>query len=397
MPKNTVSVVLLTLFSVLIPAGPVPAGAPEGGWDTKTSLERILRIFPRNHAAAYYLGMVCLRTGDLDGAVAAWEAYLALAPDDAKSAVTRELLTLVRLERARRFAKATAKKDPAELASRVGPRTVAVLSFSHDGSRENRLLAKGLAAMLITDLSRLSGITVVEREKMQFLLQEMALGETGVVEQRTAAKTGRLLLAGRLVRGEVVGAGDISISAVTLDTLRAEETGSVRRRGPRSSVFALEGELFAAVVRALGLNTASVPGAASQSRGTSYRAFLSYCEGLDAMDRGDFRAAGEAFGRAHSLDPLFDMALDALLALPRRFSWEDLETLAQFAETHLTSFNFTTAAPTWDAVEAWITQLTGGLDPAVVDELLGSQSEESAQKIIQDYLDQFGFTLPPIP
>ena len=74
------------------------------------------------------------------------------------------------------------------------PNSIAVLSFNNR-SGQNKLtpLQKGLAVMLITDLVKVEQLRVVERVKIQALLDELELGSSGLVNTKTAPRVGKLL------------------------------------------------------------------------------------------------------------------------------------------------------------------------------------------------------------
>jgi len=63
--------------------------------------------------------------------------------------------------------------------------------------------------MLITDLSKVATLQVVERIKMQALLDEMSLGTSGLVDPNTASKVGKLL------RAHFISTGDLKLGKVT--------------------------------------------------------------------------------------------------------------------------------------------------------------------------------------
>ena len=80
--------------------------------------------------------------------------------------------------------------------------TVAVVSFKNIGeSRDLDPLQKGLADMLITDLSKVKKLTLVERVKLQKLLKEIGLGMSGLVDTDTAPRVGKLLGASDVING----------------------------------------------------------------------------------------------------------------------------------------------------------------------------------------------------
>src|SRR5215467_13039256 len=103
--------------------------------------------------------------------------------------------------------------------------TVAVLYFDYSGkSADMSVLRKGLAQMLISDLSTLDGVKLVERDRLEEILAELKLGQSGKIDPASAAKVGKLLGARYMVLG---GYFDL------METLRADarvvevETGKV--------------------------------------------------------------------------------------------------------------------------------------------------------------------------
>ena len=67
--------------------------------------------------------------------------------------------------------------------------TVAVCYYQDLSSgQESSGFQKGLAAMVISDLTKIKSIKVVERVRLQALLEEMKLGQTGIVDPKTAPR-----------------------------------------------------------------------------------------------------------------------------------------------------------------------------------------------------------------
>jgi hypothetical protein len=52
-----------------------------------------------------------------------------------------------------------------------------------------------------TDLTQVPGLKVLEREKVQKLLAEMRLGDSGLAEDATAVRTGRMMRAEKVIVG----------------------------------------------------------------------------------------------------------------------------------------------------------------------------------------------------
>jgi len=82
--------------------------------------------------------------------------------------------------------------------------TMAVLYFENNSIVDKEKLeplGKGMASMLITELTKVKAFKVVERERLNDVLAELKLAQTGVIEQSTAQKIGKLLGAQTLLLG----------------------------------------------------------------------------------------------------------------------------------------------------------------------------------------------------
>lgn len=82
--------------------------------------------------------------------------------------------------------------------------SLAVLDFKNNSSiiRFDRL-EKAVPEMLKTELSQYQGIVVVERSKIESILSEQALAQTGLIEDMTAQEVGRMVGAQYIITGEI--------------------------------------------------------------------------------------------------------------------------------------------------------------------------------------------------
>jgi TolB-like protein len=82
--------------------------------------------------------------------------------------------------------------------------TIAILYFENNSVVDKDKLdplKKGLADMLITEMSKIKGLKVVERQRIQSVVEELNLGETDLVDKNTSQKMGKLLGAKVLLFG----------------------------------------------------------------------------------------------------------------------------------------------------------------------------------------------------
>lgn len=194
--------------------------------------------------------------------------------------------------------------------------TVAVLPF-HNRSADPGLtpLQKGFAFLLMTDLAQVEGITVVERVRLQALLEELRLGASGLVEKQSEPRLGRLLGAGHLVGGDLTSGPHTEVGILS-DVLRVSDQSSLGRpaaEGMLEQIFEMEKKILFGVVDLLRIKlTKPQREKLSQPLTTSYQALLYLSCGLDATDRGNFEQAGSCYRRALKEDPQFTPARAAL-------------------------------------------------------------------------------------
>jgi curli biogenesis system outer membrane secretion channel CsgG len=91
----------------------------------------------------------------------------------------------------------------------AGKKIVCVMDLedksSHSHSWQN--VGTGIAEMMVTALSETKKYTIIEREKLEAVIEEQKLGASGAVTAQTAAKIGRLLGAQYIITGAVTEFG----------------------------------------------------------------------------------------------------------------------------------------------------------------------------------------------
>ncbi|MCX8117570.1 MAG: CsgG/HfaB family protein [Desulfobacterota bacterium] len=194
--------------------------------------------------------------------------------------------------------------------------TVAVLYFENKtGNPDLDPLQKGLALMLITDLSTLKGLQVVERIKLQALVEEMGFGTAGLVQPGTAPRVGRLLGARWIIGGEIVK-GSIHLKSTLLDVGEQRIVGQPLVTGELADLFRLEKELLFKLIEFLKIEVS--PQEREELRkyiSTNLRALTLLFKGIEASDRGQYEKAGQFYESALKEDPKIFVARSALQEL----------------------------------------------------------------------------------
>jgi TolB-like protein len=192
-----------------------------------------------------------------------------------------------------------------------GPTTVAVLEFENSSKKEDmEPLRKGLREMMMTDLSQVSSIKMVERGRLQDLLQEMKLAEGQFIDPATAAKLGKGLAATAVLTGSYLAVGEnIRIDARMVKVETGEVIMAEQVAGTQDDFFTLQKVLAEKMVDRL--DVAATPQeqlALRRPQTANFQAFMDYSRGSNARDEGDFRRARALFYKAVKADPAFTLA-----------------------------------------------------------------------------------------
>ena len=280
--------------------------------DARGVLEEALRIDPGSEEAIFVLGAVYDEAGADSIAGALYRRYLDEHPDGAlRDELTRRLQVVRRRALQRSVDQALARE--AELASTPPePRTVGVFPFTYQGSDERlRPLGRALAEMVTTDLSQSSRLRVLERLRVQLLLDEMALSDQERVDPATAARSGRLLGAGRVVQGVLDGnEAQLVMEAVVVPVGDSTRAGSpLTARDPAQRFFEMENRIVLDLFRSMNIQLTAAEREAVTHRPTeNLDALLAFGLGLEAQDGGRYQEAEQHFSEAARLDPNFGAA-----------------------------------------------------------------------------------------
>jgi TolB-like protein len=185
---------------------------------------------------------------------------------------------------------------------------VAVLYFDDNtGDAAFGPLRKGLADMMITDLSAVPGVRVVEREKLQQLLMELKLQQSTFFEKATAQRIGKGIGARYVVTGAIAKWDpEIRLDLRMIEVASGKVVLAEKVVG-QMSIFALQQELVRRFLAGLRLRTTPP---ALTSRVPDTARLLVFSRGLDLVDRGELEAASKTLAMITSGAPEFKLARD---------------------------------------------------------------------------------------
>ena len=207
---------------------------------------------------------------------------------------------------------------PADAAAPPAKRPV-VLVLYFDNETNNRdfdVLQKGLADMMVTDLIASGAADVVEREKLQALVDELNLQRTKYFDSATAQKLGKLVGATHAVVGAIQEAKDrlrLSVRVIEQDTAKVLVAQEVF--GPKDELFELQQRLVTLMLAALDVKLGRKTQVHSAG---NVDALLSYSKAVDLADHGELTLAATRMAEVLQRSPGSELARDQKDALARR-------------------------------------------------------------------------------
>ena len=193
---------------------------------------------------------------------------------------------------------------------------IAVLYFDTGSDNAELLrLKKGLADMLISDLSKIKMLNVIERARLEEILKEQKMNNSKEFDAATATKLGKLMGVQYILTGSYFDMmGSMRIDARIIDV----ETGKIIKSegidGATNTFFDLEKKLVVKIAGGLNVDLAVGEQANVTKNETSlrYETYLQYSDALDQMDKGDKSNAIENFKKVLQKNPDFAPAQQAL-------------------------------------------------------------------------------------
>jgi TolB-like protein len=201
---------------------------------------------------------------------------------------------------------------------------IAVLPFNNGGSygqgkEDFDALERGIAGMMISELTQNPAARVVERQEIQRLVDEQNLGAQGRVDPQTAAKIGKLVGARYMVMGTFVDFyGDFRVDVRLINTETGEVVKTESERMQRDHMFDIIRNIAARLMK--DANLPALQRQASEQRmgrQVPTEALTYYSRALLYSDHGQKDKAVEMFNRAIAIFPDYAEAKDGLQRVQR--------------------------------------------------------------------------------
>lgn len=268
------------------------------------------RLSPGDPLGPMVIGACQEKAGRYDLAHVTYSDFASRYPRARGVAAVRAAAQLALRAQATQTAKLALARESTLTTLPPEPSTVAVLPLTIAGDSSLQPLSRGLAELITSDLALVRSLRLLERMQVGSLVDELRLSQSARVDSTTVARVGRLLRAERMVQGvaAITENGPVRMSSAVVRG-NGEVRAGAQVNGTFKRLLDLEKELVLGLATQLGIQLTEVERQRILRQGPkNLAAFLAYSQGLEAMDRGDYKAAATAFSAAVRADPSFSAA-----------------------------------------------------------------------------------------
>jgi len=262
--------------------------------------------------ANLFIGLIHEHRHEYDQAINAYRAALSLSPNKQTREKLESRLDVLINQKVQAEAATALENEATIKVSEIPENTIAVVDFDNSNLPPDLApISKGLAEFTAIDLSKIHSLQVVDRLKIDAIMNELALSSSGYADPSTSPRVGRLVGSNRIVTGSVLGTddGQIRLDGVVVDTRDSAITRTEPSEGDLRDFFKVQKAFVFGIIDDLGITLTPEERDAIQKVPTeSYLAFLAYSRGLDYRSRGMYREAQQQFNDAVVEDNSFGQA-----------------------------------------------------------------------------------------
>lgn len=246
--------------------------------------------------------------------------------------------------------------------SLYGNKVIAISYFDNTTANSKyNSLSKGIADMLITDLSKVRDIDIVEREKLEKLIKEIKLGQSKYFDQSTAQKLGKGLGAASILTGAFyVLDGVIRIDARLINVESGKVMAADEVTGKTSDFFSLHKQLVNLLTQSLRI-TNKTKSIFDYDNKIELKAVVNYSDAITYEDNGLDESATKLLESTLQEYPEFLFAqtkLDKIRAFIIEKEKEREQLLLQELNTFLSNIDPSSKTFSRDVMAIWANMLT---------------------------------------
>jgi TolB-like protein len=215
-------------------------------------------------------------------------------------------------------------------------RVVAVLYFDNNtGDASLDVLQKGFADMMVTDLSGVNELQLVEREKLQQILEEQKLQRSKYFDPRTTVRIGKLVGAQYTVAGSFLAMDpQLRVDIRLVENKSGAVLLAEQVTGLKNRLFDLQQQLVSRFIAGLQVKLDGAP--KLRSRAPDVDTLLRYSQGIDLADQGKLQEATQQLATVVSKAPTFLLARERHEQLLARLKAAEAKRAEALSDVHET-------------------------------------------------------------
>ncbi len=184
-------------------------------------------------------------------------------------------------------------------------------------NQELEWLGSGIADAITFKYSKVKDIIIVDRTNVEKIMQEIELGQYGLVDKKSAKNVGKALGADMLVSGSFVKMGNnVRISAKLVEVESHKIINQVQIDGTIDDIFKLQDDVAINLIKGEGsevrLSDAEEKRITSSHKAKNLSAYEFYSKGQDFYIKNQYYEGIEMFTKAIEIDSNYDLAYTGL-------------------------------------------------------------------------------------
>ncbi|MFH1197548.1 MAG: CsgG/HfaB family protein [bacterium] len=275
-------------------------------------LLKALERFPGDPELIFHLGLNYELLNDKARALEYYKQYPAVPSDSPYKELMYGRYLYLSREVAYAEIKEMVKQEQSISQTKLSKDTLAVFPLKYLGPQDNYSpLGRGFSEMISMDLAKVDKLTVLERVRLQAIMDELKLGQSPQMDESTAPRTGKILRAGLVYSGSynVSEDGQLKVDIGSWEVETGSESEWVSKSDDVHYLFQLEKDLVFRIIQDLEIELTSEERQQIEYIPTeNIEAFLAFSRGLISEDGGMFGEAASHYQEAVNIDPQFNTA-----------------------------------------------------------------------------------------
>jgi TolB-like protein len=193
--------------------------------------------------------------------------------------------------------------------------TIAILPFENlTGNTESEWIGRGFSESLSSGLLEIHGLTLVERYKLNEVLEEISLGQTGLIDSKSSQETGKILGANYLTLGSYqIMDETMRVNCRIIEVETGAVISSAKLTNQYKNLFDVQDSLISTLLIGIGKSELiKSKKKIIEIETNNLEAYEYAIKGEIELDKGDFRPAAENFEKALNIDNEYERARDGI-------------------------------------------------------------------------------------